>query len=63
MTDIEQPATPDGDNHMGAVEGDKPTDPQPGNENAQAINDQGIPDDPVAVCEDVLGARVDGSEG
>ena len=61
--DTETPATPDGDSHMGAVEGDKPTDPQKGNENAQAIDDQGMPDDPVAVCEDVLGANVDGSEG
>lgn len=48
------------DEHMGAVEGDKPTDPQVGNPN---VDDHGNPKDEVAVCEDVLGANVDGSEG
>ena len=52
-----------GDDHMGAVEGDKPSDAQQGNENATALNDEGLPADPLAICEDVLGANVDGSEG
>ena len=52
-----------GDNHMGAVEGDKPSDTQQGNENASDLNDQGLPKDPVAICEDVIGANVDGAEG
>ena len=52
-----------GDDHMGAVEGDTAADTQQGNENAAALNDQGLPNDPVAICEDVIGANVDGSEG
>jgi hypothetical protein len=51
-----------GDDHMGAVEGDTPTDTQQGNENATALDEKGQPD-PVAICEDVIGANVDGSEG
>ena len=51
-----------GDDHMGAVEGDTPSDAQQGNNNATAVNDDGLPD-PVAVCEDVIGANIDGSEG
>ena len=57
------PQQPD-DEHLGAVEGDRPTDrPQQGNENAPALDDEGLPNDPVRICEDVLGANVDGSEG
>jgi hypothetical protein len=51
-----------GDDHMGAVEGDTPSDTQQGNNNATSVNDEGLPD-PVAVCEDVIGANIDGSEG
>jgi len=52
-----------GENHMGAVEGDRPSDTQQGNENATALDDAGLPIDPIAICEDVIGANVDGSEG
>ena len=51
-----------GDDHMGAVEGDTPSDTQQGNSNATVVNEEGQPD-PVAVCEDVIGANIDGSEG
>jgi hypothetical protein len=51
------------DEHMGAVEGDRPTDVQEGNRNAPALDDQGLPNDAVKICEDTLGANVDGSEG
>lgn len=53
----------DADEHIGAVEGDRPTDPQPGNTNGDGLDDQGLPNDPVAVCEDVIGANADGTEG
>ncbi len=48
------------DEHMGAVEGDTATDPQEGNAN---VDDDGKPKNDVAVCEDVLGANADGTEG
>lgn len=63
MTPEHTPRTPDADEHMGAVEGDRPGDEQQGNENAPAIDDKGLPNDPVAVCEDVIGANVDESQG
>ena len=56
-------APPEQDDHMGAVEGDRPTDKQQGNRNAPGLDDQGLPNDPVAICEDVIGANIDESEG
>ena len=53
-----------GQEHEGAVEGDKATDrPQQGNENAQALDDQGMPTDCDKVAEDVLGANEDETQG
>lgn len=63
MNADQKPAAPDSDEHIGAVEGDRPTDPQRGNPNAGALDDEGMPKDTVAICEDVLGANVDGTEG
>jgi hypothetical protein len=64
MADATRPTPPESDEHLGAVEGDRPTDEvQHGNENAPGLDDQGLPDDRVAICEDVLGANVDGAEG
>ena len=54
----------DGDDHMGAVEGNRPTDrPNEGNDNAPGLDDQGMPDDPVAIGQDRIGANVDESQG
>lgn len=49
--------------HLGAVEGDRATDPQQGNRNADALNDEGLPNNPVKIAEDVLGANQDKTEG
>lgn len=57
----EKPA--DGDDHMGAVEADQPVDGTKSQDNAPGLDDQGMPDDPVAICEDVIGANEDGTEG
>jgi hypothetical protein len=59
----EKPTTPDEDDHLGAVEGDRATDTGQGNRNAPALNEQGLPDDKVAICEDVIGANVDDTQG
>jgi hypothetical protein len=64
MADGTRPSVPESDEHIGAVEGDRPTDAvQHGNENAPALDEQGLPNDQVAICEDVLGANQDESEG
>lgn len=55
---------PDADQHLGVVEGDRPDDyPNEGNRNAPALDENGLPNDPIAICEDVIGANVDESEG
>jgi len=57
-------AEAEGDEHIGAVEGDRPTDsPQQGNPNAPALDDGGLPNDPTAIAQDVLGANEDETEG
>lgn len=54
----------DAEDHLGAVEGDRPTDrPNQGNANAPGLNDEGLPNDPIKICEDVIGANVDDTEG
>jgi hypothetical protein len=53
----------DNDIHKGAIEGDRPGDEQIGNPNGDGIDEEGLPDDPVATAEDALGANEDGTEG
>jgi hypothetical protein len=53
----------DPDKHKGAIEGDRPTDEQIGNPNGDGVDDNGLPDDPVAIAEDAEGANVDGTQG
>lgn len=53
----------DPDIHKGAIEGDRPTDEQIGNPNGPGIDEQGMPDDPVATAEDKIGANEDETEG
>lgn len=58
------PEPPDGDAHIGAVEGDRPTDtPNQGNANAPGVDAEGLPNDPVGTAEDRIGATVDETEG
>jgi len=49
----------DQDIHKGAMEGPD----TPGNANAPALDDCGMPNDPVAIAEDVLGANEDETQG
>ena len=49
----------DQDIHKGAMEGPD----TPGNRNAPALDDDGWPNDPVAIAEDVLGANEDETQG
>lgn len=49
------------DAHIGAVEGDRPE--QHRNANGPALDKQGLPADTVKICEDVLGAHTDESQG
>lgn len=52
------------DDHIGAVEGDRPTDrPNQGNVNAPGVDAEGVPDDPAATAQDRIGANLDETEG
>ena len=57
------PGRPDADDGLGAVEGEKPTDPQRGNPQGTGIDDQGRPDSPVKTGQDRIGANLDETEG
>ena len=49
----------DQDIHKGAMEGPG----EPGNANAPALDESGLPNDDVAIAEDVLGANEDHTQG
>lgn len=53
----------DPDDNLGAVEGEKPSDPQRGNANGPGIDSQGRPNDPVRTGQDRVGANLDETEG
>jgi len=56
-------STNDPDIHKGAIEGDRPTDEQMGNPNGDGIDENGLPDDPIASAQDAIGANEDETEG
>lgn len=54
----------DQDEHLGAVEGDRPTDqPNQGNPIGSGVDDEGQPNDPVGTAQDRIGANLDETEG
>ena len=53
----------DPDMHKGAIEGDRPGDEQMGNPQGDGIDENGLPDDPIASAQDAIGANEDESEG
>ena len=63
MTSKHTAGTPDPDARKGAVEGDRPSDEQHFNPHGEGVNEEGLPDDPVATAEDALGANEDKSQG
>ena len=63
MTPMAMRQRDDPDAHKGAIEGDRPHDEQFGNPHGDGVDENGLPDDPVAICEDVIGANEDESQG
>ena len=51
------------DMHKGAIEGDRPADEQIGNPNGNGLDDNGMPNDPVATAQDEIGANNDNTQG
>lgn len=59
---LPRPTDPDQD--KGAVEGDRPTDKQQSNKNAdQPLDSDGLPKNRIAIAEDVIGANADQTQG
>lgn len=56
-------STRDPDRHKGAIEGDRPNDEQFGNPHGTGLDENGLPNDPVATAEDRIGANEDETEG
>ena len=63
MTPMAMKQQDDPDVHKGAIEGDRPTDEQIGNPHGDGLNDEGLPDDPIAIAEDQIGANEDETQG
>jgi hypothetical protein len=63
MTSMAKKQQDDPDLHKGAVEGDRPTDEQHSNQQGDGLDENGLPDDPVATAEDEVGANVDETQG
>jgi len=55
--------TTDPDLEKGAIEGPPNDSNAQGNRNAPGLNEEGLPDDEVAIAEDVLGANEDDTVG
>jgi hypothetical protein len=49
----------DADMHKGATEDDRPC----ARSNAPGLDDDGLPNDAIAIAQDAIGAREDGSQG
>ena len=63
MTAITTKHRNDPDIHKGAIEGDRATDEQIGNPHGLGIDEDGMPNDPIATAQDELGANEDESQG
>jgi hypothetical protein len=61
---LEPSEHPEQDGHIGAVEGDRPSDvPSHGNPTGSGVDAEGLPNDPVGTAQDRIGANLDETEG
>jgi len=63
MTAMTSKQHDDPDAHKGVIEGDRPSDEQQSNPHGDGLNEEGLPDDPVATAEDAEGANADKTQG
>ncbi len=57
------PAHRDQFTEKGTIEGDRPADPHPAPPRDQALDENGLPADEVAIAWDALGAEIDETQG
>jgi hypothetical protein len=63
MTPTAKGQMDDPDIHKGAIEGDRPSDEQNANPNGDGVDENGLPNDPVATAQDKIGANLDKTQG
>jgi hypothetical protein len=64
MTPMASNQTNDPDIHKGAIEGDRPSDEQNVEpRDKRGVDENGMPNDPVATAEDAIGANEDQTQG
>jgi hypothetical protein len=63
MAMLSRPTDLDPYRHKGALEGDRPDDPQHANPHGDGLDEAGLPDDFDAIAEDVIGANADDTQG
>jgi len=64
MTPMATKQADDQDVHKGAIEGDRPTDEQNVEpRDKSGVDENGMPNNPVATAEDAIGANEDESQG
>lgn len=63
MVPTTQPQLDDQDIHKGAIEGDRPSDEQNVNNRGKGVDQNGLPNDPVATGQDANGATLDETQG
>lgn len=60
LMDTTHSSSTDHDHHKGAMEDDQP---DPDRSGAPGLDEDGLPNDPTAIGQDAVGARVDESQG
>ena len=64
MTQKQPPGDHHEGEHLGAVEGDRPSDAvNQGNPNGPGVDAEGMPNDPIGTAQDRIGANLDEAEG
>ncbi len=59
MTPTDPSQLNDPDIHKGAIEGDRPSDEQNVSNKGKGVDQNGLPNDPIATAQDVEGANAD----
>jgi hypothetical protein len=63
MTPMAKKQMDDPASHKGAIEGDRPSDETNVDDRREGVDDQGLPNDPVATAQDEIGANEDQTQG
>jgi hypothetical protein len=64
MTQKQPPGDHHEGEHLGAVEGDRPSDVvNQGNPTGPGVDTEGMPNDPIGTAQDRIGANLDEAEG